>query len=357
MNLTETEIQALESRLKLLIQKINKLKEALVLETDAARQFQYETQIAEEETEIQKIKNQLATAYNIHSSAGQSLFYQKLEALKLDFEVQLGILQMVNCNREDMKDHFWDAYDEKIKQPFQFYFISACQTQMPPSFAERMIYEMIIEELDEAEDALFRLRKEETDRVKIIDLPIGRNLRNCQRRFTEFFAKTFDFRQEESFEQFLKTGIPKLKYDAAALLFKVEESDWKEELIDYFQWLIEAFSVTHEDVPRFLFFIICYKKNLHKVTTELPLVKALNQLARENESATHLTPLNPVPVRDLKDWIRKLGETNESKVEEVIDLLIMGLRESDKQQYQKQKLLNMDDIERLQEIIYHIANR
>lgn len=357
MDLSALEIENLENRAKLLTQKVDKLKDALIIETDAARQFQYEIQIDELETQVQKIKNQLATAYNIHTSIGQSLFYKKLDNLKLDIETHLGILQMVNCNREKMKDFFWDAYDEKETQPFQFYFISSCQTQMPPSFAERMIYELIIEELDEVEDALFRLRKEETDRVKIIELPIGRNLKNCQKKFTEFFAKTFGFRQEESFEQFLTSGIPKLKYDAAALVFKIEESEWKDYLLEYFQWLIDSFSTTHKEVPKFLFFFVCYKKDLHKKVGEIPLVTSLNELTNNNVAATHLSPLKPVESRDLKDWIRKLGETNESKVEEVVNLLIKGLSELDKKQYQEKTLLNMDDIERLQEIIYEIANR
>lgn len=357
MSFTETEIQALEKRSKLLSNKINKLKNALILETNAARQFQYEIEIEEDETELQEVKKQLAEAFNIHSFTGKNLLYQKLESLKLDIANEIGIYQLVNCNRELVKDLFWDAFDKKENEFFQFYFISACPTQMPPSFAERMIYELILEQYDEVEDALFRLRREDTDRVRIVDLPMGRNLSNCQKTFKKFLATIFNFTPEESFENFLKTGIPKLKYDAVALIFKIEETKWKDYIISYFEWLIKSFTTTYKEVPTFLFFFICYKRKLHLSAEQNTNINQIDKLAVEYEKVTHISPLNPVSDRDLKDWIRQLGETNEAKVEESIELLIRGLKASDKKLYNEKKLLNMDDIERFQEIIYEIGNQ
>lgn len=58
-NWTATERQDMEQRLNLLLQKRAKIQRSLDLETDAAQQFKYEQQIAEEDKKIAELKNQL----------------------------------------------------------------------------------------------------------------------------------------------------------------------------------------------------------------------------------------------------------------------------------------------------------
>ena len=213
MNLFAPEnIPDLEKRSALLRRKINRLNNALIIETDAAKQFQYEEEIAKCETSLQEVQNMLADAYGMHTPIEQQYIVQQIKNISLEITNTVGIYHLVNCNREQTKDVFWNAFDLKQEKPFQFYFISACPTQMPISFAERMIYELQYEE----ETILFRLNKGDTNRVKIMDLPIGRNLEICQKKFKKTFAEIFNFRPEESFDNFIKVGIPKLKYDAAA---------------------------------------------------------------------------------------------------------------------------------------------
>ena len=280
---------------------------------------------------------------------------------ELTIEEQIGLLHRVNVNREGMRDRFWDAFDDMEGLPFQFYFISACPTQMPPSFAERMIYELIHEELDDADDALFCLRRDADARVRILDLPLKRNLDKCQDKFRDFFAELFEFTKEEEFDHYLRTGLPKLDYEYVALTFELHERKWKPFLVDYLRWLMECFTDTPEEVPHFLFFFFIYIEGLHDPARRNPnkviLLDELQALADGHDSAVHLSPLTPVPEADLKAWMMELGERNSGRIEEVVELMVRGLKEDDQHLYETQKRFNMDDIERLQEIICDEAGK
>ena len=82
---------------------------------------------------------------------------------------------------------------------------------MPHSFAERMVYELIHEELDDADDAIHCLRKaDKTKRVRIFDLPLKRNLEKSQKQFQTFFAEYFEFKTEETFDHYLETGLTQI---------------------------------------------------------------------------------------------------------------------------------------------------
>jgi hypothetical protein len=52
-----------------------------------------------------------------------------------------------------------------------------------------------------------------------------------------------------------------------------------------------------------------------------------------------------------------LGEHNPGRIEEVIELMVRGLKEKDRKLYETQKRFNMDDVERLQEIICDEASK
>ena len=156
---------------------------------------------------------------------------------------------MVNCNRKTEVNQFWKAFDTIEDAYFHYYFISACATQMPPSFSERMIYELIIEELDDNDQAILCDRKEQNNRIKIHPLPVGRNLKKSQQQFRKFFADFLEFEPHISFEDFLQTGIPRMEYGYVALVFEIYQSDWKPFYLDYFNWIIDCFRHKQEDVP------------------------------------------------------------------------------------------------------------
>jgi hypothetical protein len=357
VNYTYEEINGLEKQLELSMRKLDKLKHTYILikGTDASKEFKMENEIAELENDIQEIKKTLSSKFNFHNQEGSTILEEKIR--QLNIEDELGILHLVNCNRKTMIGKFWEEFDEKENEHFQFYFISACNTQMPHSFSERMIYEIIIEELEEEEEAIHVHRHTESSRIKIYDLPSGRKIERSQKEFIKFFGKYFKFKETEDFDTFLKTGIPNMEYEYVAIVFEVVETEWKDYYQEYFQWIIEKFTATHDAVPKFLFFFVTYLEGLHdNPQSKAPITNVFSQIAENNLTATHLSPLQPVKLIDVKDWIRKIGERNPVKIQEVIDTLTKGLNPEKRKLLQDKQLLNMADMERLQELVYKIAN-
>lgn len=181
--MSHEEIIQLEKQLQTANRKLFSLKERLlrIQGTDATMEFRLEEEIAEIETVQNALQKRLAEAYNFHHQEGATILRKKITALNI--EKRLGILHLVNCNREGMKDRFWEAFDTKESFPFQFYFIHACPTQMPPSFSERMIYELIYEELEEEESAIYLSRKADSGRVRFATLPITERCFSCFGKF------------------------------------------------------------------------------------------------------------------------------------------------------------------------------
>ena len=233
---------------------------------------------------MEKLRRELAGIHNLYSEEGKTILSQKV--MELNIEEQLAKIHLVNCGREKMCDRFWDVFDAWEGEHFQFYFISACPTQMPPSFAERMVYELIHEEYDDDENSVDYKTRENNNRVRIFDLPLKRNLEKSQQSFRRFFSEYFNFKEEVEFDQYLKTGLPKVAYDVIAMPFEIHERKWKPFIPDFFQWLIDIFSETHDDVPTFLFFFVVYIEKLHEGDERQELKKEifdqLNTLAAKN---------------------------------------------------------------------------
>ena len=359
MAIQDDNIKGLQAQAAKIIEILNRLRNSFIVEDDVVRKAKIEAQIAEKEAELKDVQQKISGTYRLDSPSGQELLRSRLEQLQI--EENVGVIHLVNCNRETMKDKFWDAFDEKTKELFQFYFIAACPTQMPPSFAERMIYELIVEELDEDLDAINVERIEDSNRVRIYDLPIGRNLERCKVAFRKFVNDRFDFKELLDFDAFVGTGIPQLKYDYVAMVFEIHERKWKPYLAEYFEWIIEIFKKAPKGTPKFLFFFVIYMNDVH--LQEIPPPKQKKILDRltetvENETgATLLVPLLPVSIEDLRAWLFDLGERNPNRVNDVIDILVKGLNPESQELYQKTQKLNMSDIELLQEIVFEIANR
>ena len=357
---TPEEIKGFEAQLELLIRKLNFLKKERDIAVDANAKFSMDEEINQLEGQIRELKGALSGAHNIRSVDKDSLLLDAARELNIDEDEEIGLLHLVNVDRREMRGKFWDAFDEKeeAKQEFQFYFISACPTQMPPSFAERMVYELLVEELDGDADGLHIITHEDTGRLRIQDLPVGRNARKCQQRLKEYVQERFRFADTQSFDAFIKTGVPKLPFDYVAVAFEINERNWEDFLLEYLQWMIDTFRCPHQEVPTFLFFFVVYIEKQHegKLTpAQKAIVDGLAGLSQRNE-ASLLTPLLPVEEGDLRAWLMDLGERNPNKVQQVMDVFLSGLREEDQRLYQDKRLLNMKDIEELQAIVYRIAN-
>ncbi|MCG8329788.1 MAG: hypothetical protein MI974_18980 [Chitinophagales bacterium] len=356
---TAEEIKNYEEKLALLIRKRDFIMKERVTAVDVNAKFAIEEELTKLEQEIADLKELLSKAHGIPAGVTASNSLESLaKALNIDEDEEIGMLHLVNCDRKQMRSKFWDAFDEKEKEHFQFYFISACPSQMPPSFAERMVYELLVEELNGNTDALHIVQHEDSGRIKIQDLPMGRNVRKSQQRFKEYVQERFRFADTQSFDAFIETGVPNLPYDYVSVIFEIHERKWESFLEEYLQWMIDTFRCPHEDVPKFLFFFVVYidGQHLDKLSGEQrQIIDILQGIDHRNDS-TLLTPLMPVEEADLRAWLMDLGERNPNKVEELIEAFVAGLREEDKILYQKGQLFNMKDIEELQALIYRIAN-
>jgi hypothetical protein len=138
------EIKGHEERLELLLRKQLFMENEMDKAVDANAKFSIQETLNELAEDIHKTKSILSKLHQL--PMGQSI--GNLEALarnlNIDEEEDMGPLFLVNCDRKKMRNKFWNAFDDKEEESFQFYFISACPTQMPPSFAERMVYELLV---------------------------------------------------------------------------------------------------------------------------------------------------------------------------------------------------------------------
>ncbi|MFM8487263.1 MAG: hypothetical protein ACKOCH_13090, partial [Bacteroidota bacterium] len=98
------------------------------------------------------------------------------------------MIYQINCDRAPEKKRFWRDFDERNQYKHHFYFIGACDRQMPHSFAEYMVHELLEEELDGVREALFCRYKNNSQRIIIYELPAGRNLEKSKNEFKSFFV-------------------------------------------------------------------------------------------------------------------------------------------------------------------------
>ncbi len=302
----------------------------------------------------------------------------------INLEEDLGEVHLVNCNRDTQDTLFWNSFESFSKTPYQFYFINACNTQMPQSLAERVIYELIELVLDNDDEALNLVIEEKSNRVQVENLPLGPTFQFSKKKFETYFCERFEreFGQANqlSFAEFLQTGLPKLKQQYVATVFQVNK--WKPSLMkEYFQWIMSSFTSAHEDVPTFLFFFPVMLKGF--VSEEVPAehveaVKIIHELCAEySSSSIYIEPLPPVKKADIDIWLANLGVGNPVIRDRIIHSLINTLLPERQQQIaallnelekipdlseRRRKMaesikLDMAEAEILQEKIYEFSQR
>jgi len=348
-------LRSLEENIKLQQDKLQLLQREKILAVDPELKFALDQRIMEAERNLQQLRKRRAELLDFHTVEGSTLLRERIEKLKLD--VVMGEEQLVNCDRSQPKNQFWEAFDQ-AGSAFQYHFISACPTQMPPSFSEALIYALIREELDENSQALFCQRHESSNRIRFHTLPAGRNLQKSQQQFRKFMARYFEWPANTSLDSFVQQDLSRMPYDQIVICFRLSPSSWQDHFPDYFQWIIDAFSAASKEGPAVLFFFVLSMDGIHRQQEEhqQEILKVLDQLGRHIQVATHLSPLFPVPIPDLKAWFRdELEEYNDGRQMAVIEVLAQGLKGEDERQYKEEDLLNMDDIERLQELIYEMV--
>ena len=276
----------------------------------------------------------------------------------------LGEIHLVNCDRVAQSEYLWEKFGSFGQTHFQFYFINACNTQMPQSLAERAVYELIEFVLGNDDEALGIVMDEKTGRVRIENLPIGPTSQFSKNKFKTYFCERFEHEFGEanqlSFEDFLQTGIPKLRHQYIATVFQVNQ--WKaNQMKDYFEWILGSFEAAHEDVPTFLFFLPVMLKGFD--TEDVPAehtsaLEVIHQLCADFPAkATFIEPLKALPSSDLDAWLADLGEGNPLIRERIIASLVNTFLPERRAEILASNQLDMCEAEILQQKIYEFSQR
>lgn len=357
---TETPKQLLD----LIQRKLTRLRAALVLAVDESVKIKYEIEIEELEAHSRKLLDQHPTLRAARAdqtglasfpTAGKLLDF--LRAADTDPE-SIGPLHRVNCNRGRPLGAFWDAFllDEDLHQ-YQVYFITACDTQMPQQFTERLLLEYIVDE--DPEYPSYRTRPDK--RLLIENLPLKRNLAKSKEAFQSYIAERFDIKGSRNLDDFLTGEVANYEFDFVLLAFRTLEKDWKDFIPDYYRWIIDQFKLMAEGGPKFLLTFAHYSRDVHLADRfgdhHQKLISALDQLESEETISKHINRLKRVPVRDLEDWFLEIGLRNLTLRERAVAIIVEGMDEAEQQRFAREQTIDMTHIDLAQEIVYQHLTR
>jgi hypothetical protein len=358
MNYSNEELRGYESELVLIVNKLNALRLSLHLQNDPSVIFKIEMDISTTESRKSAVEKILNESYNIGSNSGKSRLKDKIRTLQITKEVKT--VDMLNVNRKALRNRFADGFLKRqtMETSNHFYFLSACQTQLPPSFGERMIYEMIGNYLDEEKDAVFFIRKEDKfNRVIIDELPFGSSQMESEMLFKSFCTRRFKWKDNKDFESALSENrLPHAQYKYVVMPFYIQQEDWQDFFPNYFDWIAHNLEQRPKNGPIILFFVVFYHDNLHKGVSEesAHILKTVDLICEKYPNAGHFYPLEPVTLKDVNDWFTKLGESNPDHIEEVINTLGQGLQGEKLRQFLQDKKLNMATVEPLQKLVFEM---
>jgi hypothetical protein len=347
------DIDGFRAQEALLVKKLNAFRKSLAITADASQKFSLDIQIQQVEAELADLRSRM---YGISVNSGSPILRDMIE--KLNIQAPMGRLHLVNCDREKISGKFWDAFDEFEEQHFQFYFLNACGSQQPESFSERMVYELMEEELEEDYDAIYMdtYGTEKDERIRIRELPVGRNLRNSQRKMIKYFAEQLNMPGKDMLS-FLQSGSPALRYSYVVSLFHFNWKEWKPFYPEYFEWIIQTFCAGNNEFSnRFLFFFVVYMENAHQSLRpeQKAIREELQQLTGTYNNTALFCDLSPLEKGDAVDWFREIEVFNKGEIEEVLNALAAGLPAEKQKQFQQLQKLDMTDMERLQQLVYDV---
>lgn len=272
---------------------------------------------------------------------------------------KVGPLYLINCDRQASADKHWNRFDNKIALGnVQFYFIPACPHQMPPSFAERMVWELLLEELEEVEEeALSYETKGNGGRMKPADFKIGRNTDRTQKNLKKYFCKRF---KTDSFEQLIEERIENLGYEYIASLFTIEIDEWRDFMPEFLNWMVEIFHrKDKKDAPHFLFYIVVYMNGFvlePQGDRQKSILKDIKQIIdNKSNHCTILDGFEAIGDDDIERWFRKIGEWNPLIVREAVNELVNNLSLAERERYKVHKRIDMARVEHLQRMVYEIV--
>ncbi len=340
----------------------NQIREAFIKLVDALSEGDIKGGEAEEMEETPQIEDWQARRVYMEKllkgksrEQAKSMLIERIEQMNL-YE-DMGEIQLVNVNRKKQIDGIWDAFDDKEPQDFQYYFLCACRQQMPQSLAERFLFELMHEELDEEMEAINYPRIADSLRVDFEKWEFKNKLKRSWKKFKKILEERFKDRFPSlDLESFVKTGIPHMEERYVLTSITFHESDWSDHAKEFFELLMDTFTNTDEKCPTFLFFFVIY---LDKYEDE-PLSKHQSHILETVASLIEKYPaacslhkgLSPISDVDMITWFDKLGEDNREKIFGVLDTYVAGLVKSGHDAYWNEQRMNMDIMEVLQEIVY-----
>jgi hypothetical protein len=291
-----------------------------------------------------------------------------IQALPIDKDAELGVMQMVNCDRRVPIRKFKRTFEEKkdAKQPFQFYFLSGCPTEMPHSLASRIAYEIIdAESLELDKSVHFPYEEGEFRRIKIQPLPfVEADVAASRKKFKEYIQDRFKLSNTQSIEAFIQTGVPKIPYSHVLTVFRITEDKWHEdegEVAAYLQWLIDTFQKAHPDLPTFIFLFVVNIKDLHDETKvkqpQRKIVENLEAFCKKNATAI-FRELMPVKNLDIESWLTNLGVDNPNDATRLMTALNQSLAPIDRLTINEEPHFHMKDVEPIQEkVVRYFRNK
>ncbi|MCB0579989.1 MAG: hypothetical protein KDD10_11870 [Phaeodactylibacter sp.] len=281
---------------------------------------------------------------------------------QLEVGIPLTPLHLVNCDRYQSLKVFQECFEGWRLAPcrFQFYYLLACPNQRPQSFAERLVYELAGAYATSHLHSIEYQRSAGNARVKTELLPLGGTADDAKDNFKKYFAERFRL-GNTSFEDYLRTGLPRLQWEYVITSLSVTAGDWysKSSIVEeYLQWLMDSFAEAEGNTPTFLFFFVIWLENAHlpeKLSRRgQETVESIKGLVEKNRHhATLITPLPPVPALDLKEWLQvvTLGHIKAEQKNAIIDAIAARLQGEELERFQKENVLNMEHIEGLQEMV------
>ncbi len=285
---------------------------------------------------------------------------------ELDVTTPITPIKRVDCNRQDPVKTFRKAFavNRSSKKNFQFYFLLACPTQQPESFAERIVLQLQ-DRLETHETMDYRRSKNERFLTEPLPYDDFWGLEGCQDKFKKYFAQRFHLgNNNDSFEDYLRSGLPKMPYAYVATAFKITASQWNEDTTPhYLEWIMQTFRETDENVPTFLFFFLFTIKNSHQdqaMTTKDKKFReeVKNLVAKWGSDTTLIDNLEPVLKGEIETWLEGLGNVPQNLKNKIIERMASNLStEEEKKLFEKEKKFNMEPIEHFQEIVYQIHHQ
>jgi hypothetical protein len=344
------------------LQVAKRKQKALILAVDANVEFKLEEEIKELKQTIRELETEEAKSYGLTTKKTDNELDQILADYD-DSQLEIGLLHYVNCNRRSAFDTFWEVFRRNTDAALQYqvYFVTACQTQRPDRFSERLLHEVKEDYQREDEEAAIYYRHDDDGRLITFDLPLLPDLESSKRAFRKHFAREFELSGEEEIETFLTGKAVDYEYRAMFLAYEIDGNEWYDFLPDYYRWIVENFRAIDRKGTTFFLSFVHYVDDAHKDDRMSPenrrIMLALDELAREDDIACHLSELPEVALRDFRSWLRGVQIRDLDDQEDLIEYAIGRLKRRERVVFEDRDLINMHRIDKLQQDICDILRK